>query len=169
MTHKRDFCGFAPLNAYCNAQELLLKCNSGTQKYIDEIEARKAREARQSGQDKSSKTVAEGAEDEEEEEKPDEPSSTELDNQALEKIMGIVSTLAQHLPAPPEATSAAEAFLSKLKEEEESKSKEEKHSSASRERHRGGRRETRLVPSSNTDIHLLPAYEAHDEIHHIRG
>ena len=73
----------------------------------------------------------------------DEPSAAELDNKALEKIMGIVSNLAEKLPAPPEASSAAEAFLTKLKEEEESKSKEERAAVAARDRHRAGRRETR--------------------------
>jgi len=63
-------------------QELLLKCNTGTQKYIDSIEARKAKDA------------ADGVEamdvDSKEGEKPAE-SAAELDNKALETIMGLVS------------------------------------------------------------------------------
>lgn len=88
--------------------------------------------------------------EEDEEEKKDEPSAVELDNKALEKIMGIVSSLAEKLPAPPEASNAAEAFLSKLKEEEENKAKDEQKAAAARDRHRAGRRETRCASHSQS-------------------
>ena len=78
-------------------QELLLKCNTGTSKYIESVAARRA-----------SEQPAEA----------DQPSSTETDNAALEKIMGIVSSHAQALPPPPEAVSQADDFLAKLAESE---------------------------------------------------
>ena len=65
--------------------------------------------------------------------------TADVENKALEKIMGIVSNLEETLPAPPEA--AAEAFLSKLATQEAEHGKEERTSS--RDRHRSSRREVR--------------------------
>ena len=83
---------------------------------------------------------------EEGKEEKSEVSAAELDNKALETIMGIVSSLAEQLPAPPEAAKAAEAFLNKLTEEESEKEKGIKL--GPRDRHRVGRRETRCDFSS---------------------
>lgn len=94
-------------------QELLLKCNTGTQKYIDEIESRKA------------------SEDSEAKE-----SSAEADNAALEKVMGLVSSHAEALPPPPEAVSAADDFLSSLKSESERREKSNRERGRSRREHR---------------------------------
>ena len=92
-------------------QELLLKCNSGTQKYIDEINSRKA-----SGAAGGTAPEQDGADD----------------NAALEKIMGLVSSHAQALPPPPEAVTAADNFLSSLKSESERKEKTGRDSRRSR-------------------------------------
>ncbi len=100
-------------------QELLLKCNTGTTKYIESVAARKAGDPAAEGEDQ--------------------PSSTETDNAALEKIMGIVSSHAQALPPPPEAVTAADDFLSSLKAESEKKDK------LGRDRGRG-RRTSRYSP-----------------------
>jgi hypothetical protein len=120
-------------------QELLLKCNTGTQKYIDSIEARKAKDAEEGVEGMDVNTEKEG-----EEEKPTE-TSADLDNKALEIIMGLVSTHAQQLPPPPEAVAAADSFLSSLKEESEKSGRAEK---PSRDRSKG-RRESRCTPLFN--------------------
>lgn len=113
-------------------QELLLKCNSGTQKYVDEMESRKASEDEDAKQ-----------------------STANADNEALEKIMGLVSAHAQALPPPPEAVTAADNFLSSLKSEAEKRDK-----SAGRDRGRN-RRESRYQPHCR--YHARPEPQAaHD-------
>lgn len=87
-------------------QELLLKCNTGTQRYIDEMEARKAMGGAPVGE----------ASDPEEAPKP---STADGDNAALEKVMSLVSKHAESLPPPPEAVTAADNFLSSLKQDTE--------------------------------------------------
>ena len=83
-------------------QELLLKCNTGTTRYIESVADRRA-----------------GAPASE----ADQPNSVETDNEALEKIMGIVSSHAQALPPPPEAVTQADDFLAKLAESEKKDSR----------------------------------------------
>lgn len=51
-------------------------------------------------------------------------SAQEADNQALEKIMALVSSQPQALPPPPDAAAAAESFLASLKEEGEHQAKQ---------------------------------------------
>jgi len=148
-------------NLSVGGQELLLKCNTGTQKYIDSIEARKAKDA------------ADGVEamdvDSKEGEKPAE-SAAELDNKALETIMGLVSTHAQQLPPPPEAVAAADSFLSSLKEESERSGRAEKSSkdrSKSRREGRGERDEEKAMEGSFNRERESERKEAQARLHHL--
>lgn len=87
-------------------QELLLKGNTQTQKYIESIEARNAQRAQEAGDAEETQRIAE-----------------EADNEALEKIMSIVSSQAPTLPPPPDAVAAADSFLASLKSDTEHNSR----------------------------------------------
>ena len=117
-------------------QGLLLKCNTGTQNYIDHVKMIEKRDAEEKQKENLNKMDIDGETGAEKDSGED---TADVENKALEKIMGIVSNLEETLPAPPEA--AAEAFLSKLATQEAERGKEERTSS--RDRHRSSRREVR--------------------------
>ena len=115
-------------NLSVGGQELLLKCNTGTQKYIAEYEARRAQNGPQ-------------AMEVDEEDTADKDSTADADNRALEVIMGLVSAHAQTLPPDPAA--AADSFLSSLRVEADQQGARQEHKSG-RERSRStARRESR--------------------------
>lgn len=123
-----------------DGQELLLKCNSATQKYVDDFQARKRLAEAQAAEQKQKAEEAASAAASGDEPMPDAdgapvdgaaaaadsapaaaaagpaPGEDEeaADNRVLEAIMSVVSDRAVALPGPP--PSAADSFLSSLRE-----------------------------------------------------
>ena len=112
-------------NLSVGGQELLLKCNTGTQKYIAEYEARRAQNAPEAME----------VDDE------DKDSTADADNRALEVIMGLVSAHAQTLPPDPAA--AADSFLSSLRVEADQQGARQEHKSGRDRSRSAARRDSR--------------------------
>lgn len=120
-------------NLSLDGQELLLKCNTATQRYIDDYQAHKNREASQKKADKKqidSKTNTVAADDSEE------ASDDKQDDSILAKIMGIVSDRAAQQTGNSAADEASD-FLNDVlppppARERQSSGKEQLSSSRSR-------------------------------------
>ena len=128
-------------NLSLDGQELLLKCNTATQRYIDEYQASKQREESKKEQAKQQAANDKDAEVKQEDSKAD---SQEEDDAVLVKIMALVSDRAAQQSSNHNAEQAAELLNEVLPpppSHERSKfrtqasaSKERTHSSRERER-----------------------------------
>ena len=133
-------------NLSLDGQELLLKCNTATQRYIDDYQANKKREAER----KKADTKQSGDKDKEATDGSDAASEDKQDDSILAKIMGIVSDRAAQqkgsaadqasdflndiLPPPPTRERQSSG------KEQPSSSKDRSHGGKERERGSSGER-----------------------------
>lgn len=156
-------------NLSLDGQELLLKWNTATQKYIEELQARKEREAaaaKAKGEDtKADSGAAAGAEPAAEAGTAEEGEDTEAskDNAILEKIMAIVSEQASRASAHE----AADEFLSGMREDRGRRREEDRGRSSRNARDGGHRAAERLLEADfarEKERERSRAHERHQEL-----